>query len=94
MSRRVLEFPLKRANFQLEFRAALEALSYGSLGSRKSMSQFPNGISIGFRRATVVTNRHTDRPRYSACSSRPHSHAVRMRCTVVVLRVDSLMSVF
>jgi len=42
----------------------------------------PNGITIGsaaFARLTVVTDRPTDRPRYSVCSSRPHLASAAIR---------------
>jgi len=45
-------------------------------------SQPPNGISIGssvFAAFTNVTNRQTDRPRYSVCHNRPHLRMNVMR---------------
>jgi len=36
-----------------------------------------NGMSIGsadLAQLTAVTDRQTDRPRYSACNNRPHLH--------------------
>jgi len=45
----------------------------GFLGSTRV--RIPNGISIGsavFAGLTVVTDRQTDRPRYSAGNNRPH----------------------
>jgi len=43
------------------------------LGSTRVL--YPNGITIGlavFAGLTTVTDRQTDRPRYSVCSNRPH----------------------
>jgi len=37
-----------------------------------------NGISIGSG-LTIVTDRATDRPRYSVCSNRPRLHSTAMR---------------
>jgi len=51
-------------------------LTDGSYGQPESA---PNGILIGsavFAKLTNVTNRQTDRPRYSACSNRPLSLAI------------------
>jgi len=42
----------------------------------------PNGISVGsavFARLTIVTDRPTDRPRYSVRNNRPHLYVV-VRC--------------
>jgi len=42
----------------------------------------PIGISIGsaiFAGLTIVTDRPTDRPRYSVCNNRPHLHSTVMR---------------
>ena len=41
--------------------------SYSSPHPKRHLSRFSR-----FCRLTVVTNRQTDRPRYSVCSSRPH----------------------
>jgi len=46
----------------------------------------PNGISIGavvFARLTIVTDRQTDRPRYSVCSNRP-----RLRTSYCLIKVS------
>jgi len=43
----------------------------------------PNGISIGsavFAEITIVTDRQTDRPRYSFCNNRPHLRSTAIWC--------------
>jgi len=56
-------------------------------GHRRSITRYTpvHGISIGsavFAGLTVVTDRQTDRPRYSVCSNRPHLRIV-LRCGLV-----------
>jgi len=56
-------------------------LTRGSLDQPESTSQMPC-ISIGsaaFAGRTVVTDRQTDRPRYSVCSNGPHLASSAMR---------------
>jgi len=64
---RIRCIPLKIA---LSYRGC--GLSIWFLGPTRILN--PNGISIGFTWLTTVTDRQTDRPRYSVCKMRPHLH--------------------
>jgi len=55
----------------------------------------PNGISVSspiFAWLTIVTDRPTDRPRYSVCNSRQHLHTAMSPKNINGSRIDTIRS--